>query len=67
MNSVNMVMHKISQETVHKLKSMGADASDSACRSKENLDAALSCSKAAGAYMGALERRFKLKKRPVCN
>lgn len=34
---------------------------------EDYLNAALTCSKAASKYMGALERRFKMKKRPSCN
>jgi hypothetical protein len=62
-HSLNMDMHKISQESVSKLRSMGADASKATSRSEEGLAAALSCSNAAAQYLGALERRFKMRQR----
>ena len=44
----------------------GIDVSEDLARRDEELKAGMSCSNAAVAYLGALERRFKLKTRPKC-
>ena len=61
MQGANMEMHKDFQEGASKSRSEGRDASFSETHSESTLQAALSCSKAAAEYAGALQRRFKSK------
>lgn len=61
MHSLNMRQRQISETTISELRAMGADVSKNVARSEADMAAALSCSKAAAEYAGALERRFKLR------
>lgn len=58
---LNLKLNKSTQQTISELRSIGADASKQIAQSEEDLNAALSCSKAAAEYAGALQRRFKTK------
>lgn len=58
---LNLRLHKSTQQTISELRAIGADTSKQLAQAEADLDAALSCSKAAAEYAGALERRFKSK------
>ncbi|MDN4061653.1 hypothetical protein QPK31_25865 [Massilia sp. YIM B02769] len=58
---LNIDLHRETQSTISKLRSIGADTSKQTAQAEQDLTAALSCSKAAAEYAGALERRFKSK------
>ena len=61
MHHLNLRLHKSTQQAISELRSIGADTSKKLAQAEADLDAALSCSKAAGEYAGALQRRFKSK------
>ncbi len=61
MYHLNLKLQKTTRQGISNLQSIGADASKQIAQSEEDLDAALSCSKAAAEYAGALQRRFKTK------
>ena len=58
---LNLKLNKSTQQAISELRSIGADASKKMAQSDADLSAALSCSKAAAEFAGALQRRFKTK------
>lgn len=54
------------RESASRLSAQGLDASKAREEGKQALDKGMSCSRASADYMGALERRFKLRQRPSC-
>ena len=61
LHDLNMRLRQTNEIAVAELGKIGADTSKQAAAGEEKLQAALSCSRAAGEYAGALERRFKSK------
>lgn len=60
-HSLNLKLQDGTRQTISELRSIGADVTKHTAQSDEDLKAALSCSKAAAEFAGALERRFKSK------
>lgn len=60
-HDLNLRLRKNTEVTKSELAKIGADNSKYVTESSERLDAAQSCSRAAAAFAGALERRFKSK------
>lgn len=61
MNDLNMRLRRSTEEGISELRKLGANTAKQAAESEDFLNAAMSCSKAAAQYAGALERRFKAK------
>jgi len=60
-HSLNLKLQEGTRQTISELRSIGADVTKHVAQSDDDLEAALSCSKAAAEFAGALERRFKSK------
>jgi len=60
-HSLNMKLRDGNEEGISRLRAIGADVSKHVKQSQDDLDAAQSCTRAAAAFAGALERRFKSK------